>query len=49
MVSKRIDKKIQEEIVKTGRERWKIENKGFNEQKIKDTLYSTYLVRITMR
>lgn len=33
MVSKRINKEIQEEIVKTGRERWKIENKGFNEQK----------------
>ena len=33
MVSKRINKDIQEEIVKTGRERWKIENKGFNEQK----------------
>lgn len=33
MVSKRINKGIQEEIVKTGRERWKIENKGFNEQK----------------
>lgn len=33
MVSKRIDKKNQEEIVKTGRERWKIENEGFNEQK----------------
>ena len=33
MVSKKIDKKTQEEIVNTGRERWKIENKGFNEQK----------------
>ena len=33
MVLKRINKDIQEEIVKTGRERWKIENKGFNEQK----------------
>ncbi len=33
MVSKRINKEIQEEIVTTGRERWKIENKGFNEQK----------------
>ena len=33
MVSKRINKDTQKEIVKTGRERWKIENKGFNEQK----------------
>lgn len=33
MVSKKIDKGKQEEIVKTGRERWKIENEGFNVQK----------------
>ena len=33
MVSKKVSKEKQEEIVKTGRERWKIENKGFNEQK----------------
>ena len=33
MVSKRINKDTQKEIVKTGRERWKIENKGLNEQK----------------
>lgn len=33
MVKKKIKNTNQEEIVKTGRERWKIENKGFNEQK----------------
>ena len=33
MVKKKITKNKQEEVVKTGRERWKIENKGFNEQK----------------
>ena len=33
MVKKRINTDNQEEIVETGRERWKIENKGFNEQK----------------
>lgn|SRR5574344_261764 len=33
MVSRKVDKKNQEEIVKSGRERWKIENGGFNVQK----------------
>lgn len=33
MAKRRIKKDNQEEIAKTGRERWKIENKGFNEQK----------------
>lgn len=33
MVKRRINKENQEEIVKTGRERWKIENEGFNTQK----------------
>lgn len=33
MVSRRIDIKNQQEIVKTGRQRWKIENQGFNVQK----------------
>ena len=36
MVKRRVNTDNQEEIVKTGRERWKIENKGFNEQKIMD-------------
>ena len=33
MVKRRVNTDNQEEIVRTGRERWKIENKGFNEQK----------------
>lgn len=33
MVKRKVNTDNQEEIIKTGRERWKIENKGFNEQK----------------
>ena len=33
MVKRRVNTDNQEEIVRTGRERWKIENKGINEQK----------------
>ena len=43
MVKKRINTDNQEEIVETGRERWKIENKGFNEQNV-DFLFKIYKI-----
>ena len=35
MVKRRVNTDNQEEIVKTGGERWKTENKAFNDNKIK--------------